>query len=75
MPTTTRAVAPLPLPDSPLRPLAGWRDAVREGPVPTVFLVHGFDDVARGAELAAELPLVVRTRRWVVYGPCLPEAH
>jgi 4-amino-4-deoxy-L-arabinose transferase-like glycosyltransferase len=60
-------------PNSPLRPLDRWRDTLVECAVPTVFLVPDFDEPVR-EELAARLPLVVKTRRWAVYGPCLPEA-
>jgi 4-amino-4-deoxy-L-arabinose transferase-like glycosyltransferase len=60
-------------PNSPLRPLDGWRDVLRGCARPTLFLVSDLDEPVR-RELAAHLPLVVETRRWAVYGPCLPEA-
>ncbi len=52
-----------------IRPASWWRDALLECRRPRVFVTSVRDESAR-RELAAALPTIAVTRKYVAYGPC-----
>jgi hypothetical protein len=56
--------------DAPtIRPARWWREALLECRRPRVFVTSVHDESAR-RELAAALPTIAVTRKYVAYGPC-----
>jgi len=57
------------VPGSPLRPAAWWHEAALRCGHTKVFVVRA-DDAETRAVLAAQVPLLIETARYAVYGPC-----